>query len=247
MANPQDLYNQALGSAQQMYGFDPRQLLQANQNLARTNTTIANLPQAIQQQGNYYGTTAGAEANNYANMAGNLNSVQQGQANTANAFQNVLAATQNQANQAATLGYQGEQLKSQNYGQLYTSAVQQMQAAGQTLNQLETLQQQQGNLTAQQVAAYQNALSTYVGAQASAAQAYATAAQLNQQVGFANQVHQKYGVGGIANMLGVPQSVTNPAQKTSNSKPSTNANKPNTAVPSRNYTSTNILGQPFKL
>ncbi len=188
MANPEDLYNQALSSAQSMYGFDPKQLLVANQNLARTNTTMANLPQAIQQQGNYYGTTAGSEAQNYSNQAGNLQNVLAGQSNTANAFGNVLSATQNQANQAAQLGLQGEQLKSQNYAQMYSTAVSQMQSAGQTLAQLENLQQQQGTLTAGQVAAYRNAYSTYVTAQANAAQAYANANQTNQQTAMSQQL-----------------------------------------------------------
>lgn len=190
MANPQDLYNQALTGAQQMYGFNPQDLLKANQALANTNTTIANLPQAIQQQGNYYGTTAGSEANNYANQAGNLQNVLAGQSNTANAFQNVLAATQNQANQSAQLGLQGEQLKSQNYAQLYTNALGQMQTAGQVLNQLQTLQQQQGNLTAQQVAAYRNAYSSYVQASAAAQLATAQSKQINQQVQMVNTLSQ---------------------------------------------------------
>lgn len=182
MANPEDLYNTALTSAQQMYGFDPKQLLQANQNLARTNTTIANLPQAIQQQGNYYGTTAGSEASNYVNMAGNLTGVQAGQANTANAFQNVLAATQQQANQAAGFGLQGQQLTSQNLQAASQAANSQMATAGQTMAQIEQLQQQQGFITAQQVAAYRNAYSQYVSAQAASTQAAAAMKLANSQV-----------------------------------------------------------------
>lgn len=184
----QDLYNQQLQSAQDQYGFDPKQLLRANQALANTNTTMANLPQAVQQQGNYYGTTAGAEANNYANLAGNLQNVLAGQSNAANAFQSTLAATQNQANQAASLGLQSQQIKSQNYQSLYSNAVNQMQQSGTTLAALENLQQQQGKLTADQISAYQNAYSNYVSAQAQAQQAAAQARQINQQVDMVNRL-----------------------------------------------------------
>lgn len=110
MVDPSQMYAQNLTNAQQMYGFDPKALLAANQNLAHTQTVMANLPQAVQQQGAYYGTTAGAEANNYAQQQGNLQPVLAGQTNAVNAYQNVLAATQQQANQQATLGYQGEEL-----------------------------------------------------------------------------------------------------------------------------------------
>lgn len=218
LQDPSQMYSQDLGNAQQMYGFNPQDLLKANQNLANSQTTLANLPQATQQQGNYYGTTAGAMANNYASQAGNIQNVIAGQGNAVNAFQSVLGATQNQANQQATLGLQGEQLKSQNYQALYSTATQQMQTAGQTLSQIEQLQQQQGYLTAQQVNQYQSAYNGYVAAQAAAEQASASmisaqaqASQVNQQVAMMQQVQQKYGVQGVAGAMGVPSSVINPA------------------------------------
>lgn len=195
LPNYGDLYGKALTGAQQMYGFDPTQLLKANQALAHTNTAIANLPQAIQQQGNYYGTTAGSEAANYANLAGNLNAVQQGQANTANAFQNVLAATQQQANQQTTQQLTGQAQQLQGYQQFATNAVNIMQNAGQTMAQIEQLQQNQGYATAQQVAAYQNAYSQYVQAQAAATQASAQAKLLAAQTAqqqLTNQQMQAY-------------------------------------------------------
>lgn len=174
MSDPAQAYGQSLAGAQQMYGFDPKQLLQANKNLANTNTTLANLPQAAQAQGNYYGTTAGAQANNYAQQAGNLQALLSGQSNTVNAFQSVLGATQNQANQQATLGLQGQQAKSQNYQKLYDTSVNQMQVSGKALSDLQTLQQQQGFLTSQQVKNYQDAYSSYLSAQAAQAQAAAS-------------------------------------------------------------------------
>ncbi len=187
MSDPAQQYGQYLTGAQQMYGFDPKQLLQANKNLANTNTTLANLPQATAAQGNYYGTTAGAQANNYAQQAGNLQALLSGQSNTVNAYKDVLGATQNQANQQATLGLQGQQQKSQNYQKLYDTSVNQMQVSGGVLNQLQTLQQQQGFLTAQQVAQYRNAYSQYVSAQAAQASASAAMVQAQGAAGLAGQ------------------------------------------------------------
>jgi hypothetical protein len=113
MADPAKMYGNYLQNAQQSYGFNPQDLLQAQKSMANTNTTIANLPQATQQQGNYYGTTAGAMANNYSQQAGNLQALLAGQGNSVNALQSILGATQNQANQQAGLGLQGQQLNVQ--------------------------------------------------------------------------------------------------------------------------------------
>lgn len=115
MQDPGQMYGQNLANAQQMYGFDPKALGVANQNLARTQTVMANLPQAVQQQGAYYGTTAGSEANNYAQQEGNLQPVLAGQTNAVGAYQNELAATQQQAQQQAQLSYQGQQLQMSGY------------------------------------------------------------------------------------------------------------------------------------
>lgn len=182
-----NIYGQDLTSAQQMYGFDPTQLMKANQNLATTQTTLANLPQAVQQQGNYYGTTAGSEAANYSGMAGNVNNVLAGQGNAVNAYQNVLAATQQQANQQTTQQLAGQQQALSGFQGAASNASQILATAGTTMNQIEQLQQQQGYLTAQQVAAYQNAYSTYVSAQGAAAAAYASANNSNAQAGYTNQ------------------------------------------------------------
>lgn len=183
-----NVYGQDLSQAQSMYGFDPTQLLKANQALANTNTTLANLPQAAQQQGNYYGTTAGQQAGNYSNMAGNLNGVLAGQTNAVNAYQQVLAATQNQANQQTTQQLNGQQLALTGYNNAAGNATNIMQQAQSAMSNIEQLAQQQGGATAQQVAAYQNAYSQLVSAQAASTTAGATsqldaaqAALLNQQ------------------------------------------------------------------
>lgn len=191
MADPGQLYGQYLQNAQQMYGFNPQDLLRANKALANTQTTIANLPQAVAQQGNYYGTTAGAQTNNYAQQAGNLNGVLQGQANAAGAFQNVLGATQQQANQQATLGYQGEQLKSQNLESLYNNALSQQTAAKDQMQYFANLYQQQGSLSAQQAAQYGAAQASYAQASQASAQAALLAEQLKEAQNAAAQATYK--------------------------------------------------------
>lgn len=181
MQNPADLYGNYLSQAQQMYGFNPADLKTSLQNVANTNTTLANLPQATQQQGNYYGTTAGAEANNYQQQAGNLQGVLSGQTNNANVMQQLLGATQTQANQQAGLYGQFEQQKSSNLNDLYTSAVQQMTTAGNTMSQIEGLAQQQGTVTASQVQSYLQAYQDYYAAQQASAQAGLLGSQASQQ------------------------------------------------------------------
>lgn len=187
MVNGGQMYGQNLQGAQQMYGFNPQDLLKANQNLATTQTTLANLPQAIQQQGNYYGTTAGQEAGNYANMAGNINTVLAGQGNAVNAYRDVLNATQQQANQQTTQGLAGQQQQLTGYTVGAQNATAIMQQAQLAMNNVETLAQQQGGATASQVAAYQNAYNQYISAQAAAQTAASTTALNNSQIGINQQ------------------------------------------------------------
>lgn len=183
MTNAGQDYGHYLTGAQQMYGFNPQDLMQSQRNLANTQTTIANLPQAAQQQGNYYGTTAGATANNYAQQAGNLQALLSGQSNATNALQSILGATQNQANQQAGLGLQSQQLGEQNLeavlanalgfqGQqqgMYTGAVGQQNNYGQYLN------------------AKAQAAAAGLGAQAQMTQAQAQADNVRQQMLYAQQ------------------------------------------------------------
>jgi hypothetical protein len=99
-----------------------------------------------------------------------------------------------------------------------------MQTSGQVLNQIQQLQQQQGYLTANQVSSYQQAYNSYMEAQAaqeqasaSMLQAKAQSAQINQQVAMMNAVQQKYGLGGIAQSMGINTNSFKPtAQKNSN-------------------------------
>lgn len=235
MVNGNDLYGSNLQNAQAEYGFDPKELLQANKNLATTQTTLANLPQAIQQQGNYYGTTAGQEAGNYANLAGNINNVLAGQGNAINAYQAVLNATQNQANQQTSQGLAGQQQQLSGYQASAQNANTIMQTASTTMNQIEQLAQQQGYMTAQQIAAYQNAHSQYVSAQAAAQQAEASmiTAQSTAKLQAAQQaLYQEQ-------LLEAQQG----RNGTNNGIPISTANTPGISVgPSNNRNSSSILG-----
>jgi len=197
MQNPSDYYNQQLQGAYQQYGINPADLLAANQSLARTQTTMNNLPQAASQIGGGYGTTAGAQALNYGNMAGQLQGVQTGQANAVNAFQNSIQNAMTQANQAGQLFATGQGTKEKALSDAYSGAVNQMQVSEKAMNDIETLQQNQGYATAQQISAYQNAYSNWVTAQANAQTAAAnmmtaqSTQQLNAQKILESQTAQK--------------------------------------------------------
>lgn len=161
MPNLQNVYQGALTGAQQMYGFNPQDLAKAQKVLAQTQTTLANLPQAVQQQGNYYGTTAGQIANNMAQQGGVLQNVLAGQTNAVGQYQALLGATQAQAQQ--------EQAAQGQYEQLRLGALQNLVA-----NALGFQQQQQGQegVTQTQMSnygAYLNALKQSQAAQAAAA------------------------------------------------------------------------------
>lgn len=175
MPNYGSLYGQYQKGQQADLGYNPATTQQAATGLTSAENIMSALPQAVNQMGNYSGATAGQIANNYSNMAGNI----QGQVTNANnALTNQLGmfnAAAGAANQQTTQALGGAQLQSQNYQALYTQANQQMATAGQTMTQIEGLQQQQGYLTSEQVNQYQSAYNGYVTAQAAATQANAAA------------------------------------------------------------------------
>jgi hypothetical protein len=168
-----DVFSQRQNQQQAQLGYNPATTQAAAKNLTAGENIMAQLPQATNQMGNYSGATAGQEAQNYTNMAGNVNAQL---TNANNALQNQLgmySAAAGAANQQTTQQLAGAQLASQNYQALYSNATQQMQTAGQVMTQVEGLQQQQGFLTAQQVKAYQDAYNGYIQAQAAAESASA--------------------------------------------------------------------------
>jgi hypothetical protein len=185
-----DVFAQRQQQQQGQLGYNPATTQQAATNLTAGENIMAQLPQATNQMGNYSGATAGQETQNYSNMAGNINAQL---TNANNALQNQLGmytAAAGAANQQATQQLAGAQLASQNYQALYTQANQQMATAGQTMTQIEQLQQSQGYATAQQVAAYQGAYNDYIKAQAAAEQASAAMVSAQAQANLQNQQAQ---------------------------------------------------------
>jgi len=196
-----DLYNRYLQGAQSMYGFDPKALALANQNLYKTQVAMNMAPQAAAQGGNYYGATAGQTEAAYQNMAGNIGNTLSNQNAAVNQYNNLLQATQAQAGAqaGAETTTQGQNITRLNDAAV--NAAQIMQNAEATMKDIETLQQQQGGVTANQIAAYQNAYSSYVQAQGQYLQGQGSVmqgqAQLNNQ-----QFQQKI----VSDFIGAAQS-----------------------------------------
>lgn len=185
------LYGQNLSSQEQSTGFNPQDLTTANKNLTAIQNQVAYAPTAAQQTGNYYGTTAGGTTNIYSGLMSNLNPGLTNATNSVGNLTNEYGQLTNAANQQTNASLTSEQNKATDLAGVYASAVSQMNAAGQTMSQIENLQQQQGALTAQQVTAYQNAYSQYATAQAAASQA-STAAKIAPSTIGQNNAQAKY-------------------------------------------------------
>ena len=147
----------------QANGYNPQTLQNSLNNATTLSETMAGLPNAVNQMGNYSGATAGQIAQNYGNLAPGIATAQAGN-NTALANQQAAYA----AGQTGANNITGQQLTGAN--DLYTNAVNQMQAIGSVLNNIQNLQQQQGYLTAEQVNQYQSAYNQYQQAQSVAQQ-----------------------------------------------------------------------------
>lgn len=187
MVDPSKMYSQAVSQAQAAQGFDPRTLATATKNLTQSQNALSALNSSAQQGVNGYGLTGSQLASRYASLTQPLQGVISAQNNAVGNLQQLYQNSLTQGQQSAALGFQGQQLKSQNYQELYKTSVQQMQTSGSVLKEIENLQQQQGYLTAQQVSAYQNAYSSYVQAQAAQQQAAAAMVQAQGSANLANQ------------------------------------------------------------
>lgn len=176
-----DMYNQQLGGAESSLGFNPADLSAAQNALATTQTTIANLPKAVAQQGNYYGTTAGSEANNMSQASGNLQGLLNGQTNQVAAQGNIYNSALTQANQATQAGQQGQQMQLTALQGIYSNAADQQKTALSQLQNLQNLYQQQGQFNASQQAVYEQANAALETANAAMATSAAQINQLNSQ------------------------------------------------------------------
>lgn len=183
--NGGDVYGRDLNTQEQSVGFNPASLTQANKNLTAIQNQVAYAPTAAQQSGNYYGTTAGGTTNIYSGLMANLNPGLTNATNAAGNLTNEYGQLTNAANQQAGLTVSSEQNKASDLANVYSSAVNQMQAAGATMASIEQLQQNQGFITAQSIAQYQNAYSNYITAQASATTAAANMMNANTNASIA--------------------------------------------------------------
>lgn len=188
------MYGEQLKGAQSSLGFNPQELANAQRALATTQTTMANLPQAVQQQGGGYGTTAGAEANNMAQMGGNLQGLLAGQTNQVGALGNIYQSSLGQAQAATQAGQQGQQMQLGALQEVMKNAQNQYATAQADKQNLENLFQQQGQFNADEAQKYQQANAAMLSASAAmkAAQgSYANNMAQAQQTGLANQQTQQ--------------------------------------------------------
>jgi hypothetical protein len=188
----QDLYRQNLGFYEQRYGLDPTALQKANQNLLRTQVAMEYAPQSARQMGNYYGQTAGQSQQAYNNIAENLNQTLGNQQAAVNSYVNLIAATQGAAKDTAAAEIQTQGQKIEQLKGVASNANQIMATAASALAEIEKLQQNQGYLTAQQQAAYQNSYNDYVKAQAAATSANAAIISANAAARTANESIKQY-------------------------------------------------------
>lgn len=186
MQSGTSMYGQQLGNAEQSLGFNPAELSAAQKALATTQTTLANLPQAVQQQGNYYGATAGQEANNMAQAGGNLQGLLNGQVNQVGALGNIYQSTLAQAQAGTQAGQQGQQMQLGALQNIYSNSLDQQKTALSQLQNLQQLFQQQGQFNADQARQYALAQATIRQTAAQINQLNAAAAQLQSQARFQN-------------------------------------------------------------
>lgn len=247
-----NVYGQDLSNAQSMYNFDPKSLALANKNLLQTQTAMQYAPQASTQAGNYYGGTAGQAENAYQNMAGNLNTTLANQSNAVGQYQNLLSATQNQANQQTTQQLAGQQQALSGYEATAQNSTNIMNNASQTMTAIEKMAQDQGTITAGQIKTYQDAYSTYITAAAQANAYNATANQTVQNTidqGIKN--HPNATNAQLAAELNVPESVIagiRPYGGANASGYNPQPYKPQSKVtltPNQSSTNSNIVNQNF--
>lgn len=188
MTNPLTYYNQGISQAEQAEGFNPQSLATATQNLTQTQNALANVGNASQSATGGYGLSGAQLGAYYGSLSQPLQQAAQSQNNAVGNLQQLYQNALTQGQQGAQLGYQGEQLQSQNLNQaatqaqgIATLAQQQSAQALQNLQFYSQLAAQQGTWNAQNAQGYTNALASYQGAQAALQQAAAATTQANAQ------------------------------------------------------------------
>jgi hypothetical protein len=173
MQDPSQMYQGNLQQAENQFGFNPNELKNAQQALAATQTTMANLPSAVQQSANGRGLTGAQMANRLTQQAGTLNGVLAGQGNAVNALQSLYQNAQGQAAQQTQFGVQGEQMNLATLQNLVQNVQAQEDKALQQVDYFNGLRAQGYALNVQEQQAQ-------AAAAAAAAQAEMAKAQLEQ-------------------------------------------------------------------
>ncbi len=184
MTSGTDMYARQLAAANANAGYDVNNLNQAQAQVSQLTGMMGGLPHAIQANNANYGATAGNVANQYATTAANLNQ-SLGLANTYTAQQLAKqAAGLTGAQQSTALGMQGQDIQRQSYAAAATNATQVMQNSQKAMNDIETLAQQQGAVTASMQQAYATSKAQYAQAESSyaaASLAYANAEKVRYE------------------------------------------------------------------
>lgn len=209
--NMQDLgqaYGQNVQSAEQQYGFNPADLKTAQQALASTQTTMANLPQAVQQSANGRMVTGAQMANRYAQTAGNVQNVLAGQGNAVNALQSTLQNSLNQAGQQTQFTGQSQQMNLGALQNLYQNYQQQQSQASALLQHYNTLQQNGVGLNVQE----QQAQAAAASAAAQAQSAMAAMIAANSQAGLNTaEINALKGIPGSSTVANAGSPVATPS------------------------------------
>jgi hypothetical protein len=169
-------YGNYLNSAMALSGYNPAGVTNTVNNLNRLQLNAANLsPMTQAGAGNPYGSSGAQIANAYQSEAGNLGQATQGEQGYLTNMNNFLNSAASIANQQTGQQLTSEQLKQQGLTSVYQGALSKMATASQTMNQIETLAQQQGGVTAANATAYVGAYNNFIAAQAQMKSAQAAA------------------------------------------------------------------------
>ena len=172
-----NLYNTGLSNAQQMYGFDPKTLATATQNLTQSQNAQAALNQASQSSTGGYGLSGAQLGSFYQSQAAPLSNQVNAQSTAVGNLTGLANTAQTQANQVAGAGLQGEQTTAKSLNDVFVNAKAQSDQALQNMQFYSQLASTQGGMNASNTKAYNDALNAYQQGQAAMAQAAASYAQ----------------------------------------------------------------------
>lgn len=220
--NPQNLYNQQVSQAEQDQGFDPHTLATATQNLTQSQNALNSLNQASQSSTGGYGLSGAQLGGYYASQSQPLSNQVQNQNTAVGNLQQLYQNSLQSGQQGATLGFQGEQLTSQNLNQVYQNSQNQAAQALQQMQFYSQLAQSQGGMNATMAQNYAQAQQAYAAAQQAIAQSGFLLSQTTGQNLTNEQTQNAINAGNAAKSKGSPAP---PVANKSNPATNNNAQK----------------------